>query len=76
MNIYIKKKKTGIYNHKYISKVNFETKNSNDVIFEVKYHNLDDDNTKKYNKNPYFPAFIPIIPEDILDPLIYSEVDK
>ena len=81
MKIYIGKKKTGLYSHKYIYQVNLTSMNDTNngaLLFDVKYYNIEDDenNEKKYNKIRSIPWFIPKIPDDLLDPLIYSDVDK
>ena len=81
MNIYIDKKKTGLYSHKYIYHVDIISKNEANIdslIFDVKYRNSEnvENNEKKYKKTRSVPLFIPRIPDDLLDPLIYSDVDK
>jgi hypothetical protein len=83
MNIYIKKKKQGFHSFKIIDKViirsSSELNNIEDpeLKFDIKFEDSDDENNEtKYNKEPEKPLFIPNIPEDILDPLFYSDVDK
>ena len=80
MNVYIGKKNIGLYSHNYIYNVTIKSKNINndELLFEIKYHDLeqDENNEYKYGKKPRTPIILPNIPEDILDPLIYSEVDK
>ena len=81
MNIYIKKKKQGFYSFKVIDKVIISSSSDNSVDSElkldIKFEDSDDENNEsKYNKEPEKPLFIPNIPEDILDPLFYSDVDK
>ena len=79
MNIYIKKKKQGFYSFKVIDKVIISSENNDDseLKFDIKFEDSDDENNEsKYNKEPEKPLFIPNIPEDILDPLFYSDVDK
>ena len=81
MNVYIGTKKIGYYSHKYIYRTDIlysKEENGQEYWFNIKYYDLegDDDNDKKYNKSPEYPTFVPNIPEDILDPLINSDVDK
>lgn len=80
MNIYIRKAKNlGFYTPKYIYNVSIKSDNNggNSYKFEIKFIDLDDENNEsKYNKEPDTPLFIPNIPDDILDPLFYSDVDK
>ena len=80
MNIYIKKAKgLGFYAPKYINSISIKSSFINEAIFklDIKFIDLDEEtNESKYNKEPETPLFIPRIPEDILDPLFYSDVDK
>ena len=82
MNIYIKTKKIGFYSHKYIDSVEitgFKESNKEGIFqFKVKFYDLSGDNSNEqiYANKPDYPAFIPRIPGDILDPMIYSDVDK
>ena len=88
MNIYIGTYQTGYYSHKYIHEAelvyeknpeqNWEQNSEKYLSFKVKFIDLDgrEDNNKIYNRQPSLPTFVPSIPEDILDPLIKSEVDK
>ena len=80
MNVYIKKKKQGFYSFKVIDKVIIKSKDNSvdsELKFDIKFEDSDDENNEsKYNKDPEKPLFIPNIPEDILDPLFYSDVDK
>lgn len=82
MNIYIKKHTNlGFYYPKYIYDVILESNNlyndKHDLKFDIKFIDLDDENNEsKYNSKPDKPLFIPNIPDDILDPLFYSDVDK
>ena len=79
MNIYLGTKKIGIHSFKYIYKViikNIERndKNKNTLSLDINYYDLD--KKQEFEIIPDFPAFIPSMPGDLLDPLIYFEVDK
>lgn len=79
MNIYIGTKKIGIHSFKYIYKVIIKNiprndKKNNTLTLDINYYDLD--KKQKFEMTPDFPAFIPSMPGDLLDPLIYSEVDK
>ena len=77
MKFFIGTKKGGIYSHKYIDSIDISTsdKSQNDhFTLEILYYDLEEDPI--YNKEPDIPTFVPRIPPDILDPLLYSEVDK
>ena len=81
MKVYIRTKKIGLYSHKYIYSVNFETStdgNNKILQFRIKYYDLNGDNGSEniYSKKPDYPSFLPKIPGDLLDPMIYSDVDK
>ena len=82
MKIYVGKKKTGLYSHKYIHNVSFTSKKSttdDTLVFEVKFEDLEkkyESNDAKYKEVPSIPLFTPKIPQDLLDPLFTSEVDK
>ena len=89
MNIYIGTYQTGYYSHKYIHEAELVYENNSEqnsvqnlekdyLSFKVKFIDLDgrEDNNNTYNRQPSLPTFVPSIPEDILDPLIKSEVDK
>ena len=82
MKIYVGKKKTGLYSHKYIHNVLFTSKNTTTdgtLVFEVKFEDLEkkyESNDAKYKEVPSIPLFTPKIPQDLLDPLFTSEVDK
>ena len=82
MDIYLGTKNIGINSYKYIYKVTFKNKenirNNNNIYtyltLDINYHDL---NAKKeYEITPQLPAFVPSMPLDLLDPLIYSNVDK
>ena len=79
MNIYLGTKKIGIHSFKYIYKVIIKNiprndKKNNILTLDINYYDLD--KKQKFEITPDFPAFIPSMPGDLLDPLIYSEVDK
>ena len=82
MTVYIGTKKVGLYSHKYIYDITIKTNkvksNKRTLQFRIKYYDLDGDNSSEniYSKKPDYPAFLPRIPGDILDPMIYSNVDK
>jgi len=86
MNITIRTKKIGKYSHKYISNVTMEVyydDNDNEkkgtYMFKLQYidYSLNEEDSETiYNKSPPYPTFVPKIPDDILDPLINSDVDK
>ena len=86
MNISIRTKKIGKYSHKYISNATMEVYydgNENDkkdtYMFKLQYidYSLNEEDSETiYNKLPPYPTFVPKIPDDILDPLINSDVDK
>ena len=76
MNIYLGTKKIGVNSNKYVYKVILEnTKGNNSTLsLDIKYYDLD--KKSEYEEKPDYPAFIPSMPADLLDPLIYSQVDK
>ena len=77
MKFFIGTKKEGIYSHKYIDSIDIsssEKSQDNHFKLEILYYDLEEDPI--YNKEPDIPTFVPRIPSDILDPLLYSEVDK
>ena len=82
MNFYIGKKTTGLYSHNYIYNVTIKSdnkyNNGDDLLLEIKFYDLekDENNENKYDKKPSTPIILPNIPEDLLEPLIYSDVDK
>lgn len=81
MYIFVGTQETGIYSHKYIYDVKIDLKkieSENKYYFKIKYYDLeeDEDNEKTYYKSPEVPLFLPNIPEDLIDPLIHSEVGK
>ena len=78
MDVYIGTNKIGFYSYKYIHKANirYEESTTRMVRFELKYYDLEgfeDDSDEKYKERPFF---LPPIPPDLLEPLIYSNVDK
>ena len=76
MNIYLGTKKIGVNSNKYVYKVILEnTKGNNSTLsLDIKYYDLD--KKSEYEEKPDYPTFIPSMPADLLDPLIYSQVDK
>jgi hypothetical protein len=76
MNIYLGTKKIGVNSNKYVYKVILENikGNNNTLSLDIKYYDLD--KKYEYEEKPDYPAFIPSMPADLLDPLIYSQVDK
>ena len=77
MNIFIGTNVTGIYSHKYVYVVDISCKekgNTDNFKLEVLYFDLEANHI--YDKEPDIPTFVPRIPDDLLDPLFYSEVDK
>ena len=77
MNIFIGTNVTGIYSHKYVYEVDISCKEKGDTDnfkLEVLYFDLEANHI--YDKEPDIPTFVPRIPDDLLDPLFYSEVDK
>ena len=77
MNIFIGTNVTGIYSHKYVYDVDISCKekgNTENFKLEVLYFDLEANHI--YDKEPDIPTFVPRIPDDLLDPLFYSEVDK
>lgn len=84
MNVYIGTNKIGLHKYKYIFKTHIAfpevlySEKNDTLLFKVNYIDLEDDedNESKYKKKPSPPIFIPKLPEDFLDPLIESKVDK
>ena len=76
MNIYLGTKKIGVNSFKYIYKVilNNIKGDYNTLSLDIKYYDLD--KTSEHEEKPNYPTFIPSMPADLLDPLIYSQVDK
>ena len=76
MNIYLGTKKIGVHSFKYIYKVILKNIKGerNRLSLDVKY--IDLDKTSEHEEKPNYPAFIPSLPADLLDPIIYSRVDK
>ena len=78
MNIYLGTRKIGIHSFKYIYKVilkNIKNKRNTDKLFlDINYYDLD--KKQDFQEKPTTPQFIPSMPADLLDPLIYSKVDK
>lgn len=76
MNIYLGTKKIGVNSFKYIYKVilNNIKGDYNTLSLDIKYYDLD--KTTEHEEKPNYPTFIPSMPADLLDPLIYSQVDK
>ena len=77
MNIYLGTRKIGIYSYKYIYKVILKNvyQSKNDTLtLDINFYDLD--KKQDYQETPELPAFIPSMPGDLLDPLIYSNVDK
>ena len=77
MNIYLGTRKIGIYSYKYIYKVILKNvyQSKNDTLtLDINFYDLD--KKQDYQEIPELPAFIPSMPGDLLDPLIYSNVDK
>ena len=76
MNIYLGTKKIGVHSFKYIYKVilkNIEGERTR-LTLDIKY--IDLDKTSEHEEKPNYPTFIPSLPADLLDPIIYSQVDK
>lgn len=76
MDIYLCGKTVGIVKYKYICNVTLKNENNtenNTLSLKINYY---DEEEKIYEKIPDFPAFVPSMPDDLLDPLIYSNVDK
>jgi len=77
MNIYLGTRKIGIYSYKYIYKVilkNVYQRKNDTLTLDINFYDLD--KKQDYQETPELPAFIPSMPGDLLDPLIYSNVDK
>jgi hypothetical protein len=77
MNIYLGTKKIGIHSYKYIYKVilkSIEREKQDELTLDINFYDLD--RKLEYEQTPDIPAFIPSMPPDLLDPLIYSNVDK
>ena len=79
LDIYLGTKKIGVYSYKYVYRAilkNIENERNNTSLLslDINYHDLDEQ--KEYEITPELPAFIPSMPPDLLDPLIYSDVDK
>ena len=77
MNVYLGTRKVGINSYKYIYYVTLKNNNSTkkDILsLNINYYDLD--KKQEYETKPEIPAFIPSMPADLLDPLIYSKVDK
>ena len=78
MNIYIGTEKTHKYIYNITINIKEDTTQENKFTFQVKYYDLKEliEINNKYNDNRPFPTIIPPLPQDILEPLIYSNVDK
>ena len=77
MNVYLGTKKIGIHSYKYIYKVilkSIEREKQDELTLDINFYDLD--RKLEYEQTPDIPAFIPSMPPDLLDPLIYSNVDK
>ena len=77
MNIYLGTKKIGIHSYKYIYKVilkSIEREKQDELTLDINFYDLD--RKLEYEQTPDIPAFIPSMPADLLDPIIYSQVDK
>ena len=72
MNIYLGTRKIGVYSYKYIYKVVlkniFQDKNGT-LSLDINFYDLD--KKQVFEQTPELPAFIPSMPGDLLDPLIY-----
>ena len=76
MNIYLGTRKIGVHSYKYIYKViikSIKTKEGT-LSLDINYYDLD--KKQEFKEKPRIPEFIPSMPADLLDPLIYSKVDK
>ena len=78
MNIYIGTEKTHKYIYNITINIKEDTTQEKKFTFQVKYYDLKEliEINNKYNDNRPFPTIIPPLPQDILEPLIYSNVDK
>ena len=76
MNIYLGTKKIGVHSFKYIYKVILKNIKGEEgtLTLDIKY--IDLDKTSEHEEKPNYPTFIPSMPADLLDPIIYSQVDK
>ena len=76
MNIYLGTRKIGVHSYKYIYKVILKSieNNKNTLSLDINYYDLD--KKQEFEEKPRIPEFIPSMPADLLDPLIYSKVDK
>ena len=77
MNIYLGTRKIGIHSYKYIYKVilkSIENSKNNTLSLDINFYDLD--KKQDFQEKPTTPQFIPSMPADLLDPLIYSKVDK
>ena len=77
MNIYLGTRKIGIHSYKYIYKVilkSIESSKNNTLSLDINFYDLD--KKQDFKEKPRTPQFIPSMPADLLDPLIYSKVDK
>jgi len=78
MNIYLGTRKIGVHSYKYIYKVILKSikKNTKEDTLSLDINYYDLDKKQDFEEKPRIPEFIPSMPADLLDPLIYSKVDK
>ena len=77
MNIYLGTRKIGVHSYKYIYKVILKSiKNTKEGTLSLDINYYDLDKKQDFKEKPRIPEFIPSMPADLLDPLIYSKVDK
>ena len=76
MNIYLGTKKIGVHSFKYIYKVILKNIKGEKTRLSLDIKYIDLDKTSEHEEKPNYPAFIPSMPADLLDPIIYSQVDK
>ena len=76
MNIYLGTRKIGINSYKYIYKVILKNVPGKNDTLSLKINYFDLDLKQDFEIKPEIPAFIPSMPADLLDPLIYSKVEK
>ena len=77
MNIYLGTRKIGVHSYKYIYKVILKSiKNTKEGTLSLDINYYDLDKKQEFEEKPRIPEFIPSMPADLLDPLIYSKVDK
>ena len=76
MNIYLGTRKIGINSYKYIYKVILKNVPGKNDTLSLKINYFDLDLKQDFEIKPEIPAFIPSMIADLLDPLIYSKVEK